>query len=173
MEVASRFEVKSYPTLIYFKDGKLAFHYDQGRKKDDFVKFMKDPRAPPPPEPIWSEISSPHINHLTDDTFHKFLKRKKHSLVMFYAPWCGHCKAFKPGFQEAADALASDRKLGLAALDCTTNNKIAEEFGIKSYPTIKYFLNDKFIEDYSGPRSKDGVVDYLNKMVEVSVKTEL
>ena len=48
----------------------------------------KEPPPPPPAEPEWSEIES-EINHLQDDNFKDFLKKKKHVLVMFYAP----CKA--------------------------------------------------------------------------------
>ena len=33
--------------------------------------------------------------HLTEDDFVSFVKKKKHVLVMFYAPWCGHCKRAK------------------------------------------------------------------------------
>ena len=38
---------------------------------------------------------------------------------MFYAPWCGHCKAAKPEFTAAAEALADDASKSLAAVDCT------------------------------------------------------
>ncbi|OAF66186.1 hypothetical protein A3Q56_06101, partial [Intoshia linei] len=26
----------------------------------------------------------------------------KYTIAMFYAPWCGHCKSFKPEFTKAA-----------------------------------------------------------------------
>lgn len=45
----------------------------------------KEPPPPPPPEKNWSEIPS-EVKHLTDETFKGFLKKKKHVLVMFYAP---------------------------------------------------------------------------------------
>lgn len=45
----------------------------------------KEPPPPPPPEKDWSEVPS-EVNHLTDETFKGFLKKKKHVLVMFYAP---------------------------------------------------------------------------------------
>ena len=45
----------------------------------------KEPPPPPPPEKDWSEVES-EVEHLTDDTFKGFLKKKKHVLVMFYAP---------------------------------------------------------------------------------------
>lgn len=48
------------------------------------------PSEPPAPEPEWSDEPSAVV-HLNDDNFASFLKTKKHSLVMFYAP----CKCFE------------------------------------------------------------------------------
>lgn len=81
----------------------------------------KEPAPPPPPEPAWSTVPS-KVSHLTSKDFKSFLKSKSSVLVMFYAPWCGHCKKAKPEYQAAADKLAkeSDSKV-FAAVDCTTN----------------------------------------------------
>lgn len=43
------------------------------------------PEAPPPPEPTWEEQQT-SVLHLTGDNFRETLKKKKHTLVMFYAP---------------------------------------------------------------------------------------
>jgi len=162
--LGQQFDVKGYPTFWYFKNGVKAFQYNQGRKKDDFVSFLKDPQEPPPPpppEPAWNEVPS-QVAHLDDDNFQKSLKNKKHAVVMFYAPWCGHCKAFKPGYQEAAEELKDNKKVRLAAVDCTINTKTASEFGITGYPTLKYFSYGKYVEDYSGPRTKEGLIEFFN-----------
>ena len=66
----------------------------QLREEKSILKFMSNPSeppAPPPPETPWSEETS-DVVHLDDESFKPFLKKKKHVLVMFYAPWCGHCK---------------------------------------------------------------------------------
>ena len=46
----------------------------------------KEPPAPPPPEKPWSEEEN-EIEHLSEENFKSALKKKKHYLVMFYAPW--------------------------------------------------------------------------------------
>lgn len=84
-----RFEVKGYPTVKYFKNGEFAFDAGHVREEKDIVKFMEDPAEPPPPPPPekpWSEESS-EVIHLSEENFKPILKRKKHVLVMFYAPW--------------------------------------------------------------------------------------
>lgn len=43
------------------------------------------PEAPPPPEPTWEEQQT-SVLHLSGDNFRETLKKKKHTLVMFYAP---------------------------------------------------------------------------------------
>jgi hypothetical protein len=43
---------------VYFKDGNKTFEHPGLRKEPDIVKFMKDPKEPPPPAPeeaAWSE----------------------------------------------------------------------------------------------------------------------
>lgn len=44
-----------------------------------------EPPPPPAPEAPWEDEPS-DVVHLNDETFKPFLKKKKHVLVMFYAP---------------------------------------------------------------------------------------
>ena len=52
--------------------------------------------------------------------------------IMFYAPWCGHCKSMKPEFNKAAAVLQEGGLEGrLAAVDVTSNRELGDEFGVK------------------------------------------
>ncbi|CAB3986332.1 disulfide-isomerase A5-like, partial [Paramuricea clavata] len=160
--LGKRFEVKGFPSVKYFKDGEFAFEMNE-RKADTIVDFMKDPKEPPPPppsEPEWSETES-EISHLQDVHFKDFLKKKKHVLVMFYAPWCGHCKKAKPEFTEAANHYAGNKKIGFAAVDCTKETASCSAHGVQGYPTFKYFNYGKNDEKYTGGRTKDDFIKFM------------
>ncbi|XP_029905071.1 sulfhydryl oxidase 1 [Myripristis murdjan] len=63
-------------------------------------------------------------------------------VVEFYASWCGHCIAFSPVYKSLArDIKEWKPAVDLAAIDCAVeeNRKVCTGFGIRGYPTIKFF----------------------------------
>ena len=69
-----------------------------------------------------------------------FLTQENSALVMFYAPWCGHCKRMKPEYAKAASSMKERGVPGkLAAVDTTIHRALGQRFEIRGYPTILYF----------------------------------
>uniref|UniRef100_A0A1I8FDU9 Thioredoxin domain-containing protein n=1 Tax=Macrostomum lignano TaxID=282301 RepID=A0A1I8FDU9_9PLAT len=105
--IRQAFNITGYPTIIYINP---------------------TPPKAPEPEKDWAE-EAPDVKFLTDNNFVTSLAQQSSALVMFYAPWCGHCKAMKPAYQAAAQQL---KQLGipglLAAVDATKYRKTAEQF---------------------------------------------
>jgi len=89
-------------------------------------------------------------------------EHSKHLLFM-YAPWCGHCKAFKPELSKASLKLEEHGTLEgkLFAADCTgAAAEICAKHEVKSYPTLKWIDGDK-VEEYSGGNGAKGVLDFF------------
>ncbi|GAB6019292.1 hypothetical protein CHUAL_000887 [Chamberlinius hualienensis] len=161
-QIASKLGVKGYPTVKYFKDGQFAFDVSF-RTADKIIEFMKDPKEPPPPPPPekpWHETES-SVHHLDETTFKSLLKKKKHALVMFYAPWCGHCKRAKPEFEDAAGQLQDDLQVAFAAVDCTTHTALCNAYNVRGFPSIKYFNYLKNETEYSGDRTSESFVNFM------------
>ncbi|VEN40613.1 unnamed protein product [Callosobruchus maculatus] len=162
--LASRYSVKGYPTVIYFEQGERRFDVNV-REAARIVEFMREPREPPPPPPPerpWADEEAGDVIHLTEDNFKPFLRKKKHVLVIFYAPWCGHCKKTKPEFIEAAAKFRDDPKVEFAAVDCTIQQALCNANDVKGYPTLKYYsYYTKNTRVYNGGRTADDFVRFM------------
>ncbi|EDO41376.1 predicted protein, partial [Nematostella vectensis] len=161
--LGKRFKVEGYPTGTSYMDGEFAFDVNE-RKGDSIVNFMKDPKEPPrppPPEQEWSEIPS-EVYHLSDTTFKSFVKKKKHVLVMFYAPWCGHCKKAKPELMSAAKHHKDKNKIAYAAVDCTKEMAVCQQFGVEGYPTFRYFNYGKNDFKYTSGREAKDFIQFMD-----------
>lgn len=162
-EIASKYGVKGYPTLKYFELGESKFDVKL-RDTDSIVKFMENPEEPPAvveeKELSWEDEES-DVVFLSDETFKTFLKKKKHCLVLFYAPWCFHCKNAKPEYIKAAEVFRDDPKVEFAAVDCTKHSGICSAYEVRGYPSIKYFSYLKTHKDYQGERKEEDFIKFM------------
>lgn len=104
---------------------------------------------------------SSDVLSLTKDTFSSVVNPESLILVEFYAPWCGHCKALAPHYEEAATTL-KDKDIKLTKVDCVDQADLCQSHGVQGYPTLKVFRNGEST-DYSGPRKADGIISYMLK----------
>lgn len=107
---------------------------------------MKSAPAPPPvQEEKWADAPGSQVLHLSSQSFQQGLAGKQ-ALVMFYAPWCGHCKKAKPEYQAAAAMLADDSQV-LAAVDCTVDRGKARALVADTLGDFHSMLTYRFIKE--------------------------
>lgn len=80
---------------------------------------------------------------LTNDNFHQELSQGSH-FVMFYAPWCGHCKRLHPIWIQLAEKYNEEQErdfVTIGKVDCTVETGLCSEQDVTGYPTLKLFNN--------------------------------
>jgi thioredoxin 2 len=87
-------------------------------------------------------------------------------VVLFWVSWCGHCKTFKPVFEEVAKELnaKNSEKIKFCEIETTKGPKIASKAGIQGTPTTCFFKNGKEVDRITGSCSKEELVDVIKNL---------
>ncbi|KAK6948169.1 hypothetical protein K445DRAFT_319098 [Daldinia sp. EC12] len=111
---------------------------------------------------VYAADAASDVTQLNKDTFDDFVKGNDLVLAEFFAPWCGHCKALAPEYEEAATTL-KEKSIKLAKVDCTEESELCQTYGVEGYPTLKIFRGLDNITPYTGQRKAAAITSYMIK----------
>jgi len=116
-------------------------------------------------------LNDPSVKDYTDsnqeDDLNTLKNSTKKSFIMFYAPWCGHCKSSMPAYQRIIDSYKNDPNITVFKVNCDDNKDIAREHNIEGYPTIRLYPSgmknkNKYL-DYDGERTFEEMNSYIKQ----------
>lgn len=86
------------------------------------------------------------IIHVSSAEQFKEVTKKGKVLVDFYADWCGPCKMQAP----VLDELDKKSKVTIAKVNVDELSDLAEQFGVRSIPTLMVFKDGKTLKQEPG-----------------------
>jgi protein disulfide-isomerase A6 len=179
--LGKRFGVSGFPTLKWF-DGKSdkPTDYSGGRDLESLSKFITEKSSIKPK--VKGKLPS-QVVYLNDKTFKEKVGKDQDVLVAFTAPWCGRtspqfflrqwiianiytdCKTLAPVWETLANDFVTEPGVLIAKVDAEAENSkaLAQEQGVSSYPTIKYFPKGSTEAlPYNGARAEKDFIDFIN-----------
>lgn len=98
------------------------------------------------------------ININKNNFQNEVMNSDKPVLLDFWAPWCAPCRMVVPIIEEIAGE-RPDIRVGKINVD--EQPELASEFSIMSIPTLVVMKNGKIVQQVSGARPKNAILEML------------
>ena len=92
--------------------------------------------------------------------------KPKVKFVMYYVPWCPHCRTAKPEWKKLKEYSEQLPWADVQSVDCEENPSEAENNNIQYFPTMLVFKGGESGREYEGPRSFANMKEFLNNQIE-------
>lgn len=106
-------------------------------------------------------MANDKILELTDAEFENVIKSDQPTLVDFWAPWCGPCKAIGPVIEDLA--VEYDGKVTIAKMNVDDNPATPGKYGIRAIPTLILFKSGEEVDKITGSVGKTQLVALIDK----------
>ena len=107
-------------------------------------------------------MAGENVLQVTDADFDsQVIKADLPTLVDFWAPWCGPCKAIAPVVNELAAEYAGRVKMCKMNVDESPNTP--GKYGIRAIPTLILFKGGKIVDQIVGAVGKTQLIALIGK----------
>lgn len=104
---------------------------------------------------------------LTAESFQSLITMSQEPwFIKFYAPWCHHCQAMAPTWDQLAKSMRG--KLNIAEVNCDKESLLCKkDVKVGAFPTIMFFKGAERA-DYTGLRGLGDFVQYADKAIDLA-----
>lgn len=110
---------------------------------------------------------SPFIIDVTAENFSAVVlegSMKQPVLVDFWADWCQPCQALMPVLSKMAEQ--SQGLFILAKINSDQNQDLAQQFGVRSLPTVKLFKNGQPVDEFMGALPESQIQAFIDQHID-------
>lgn len=107
----------------------------------------------------------PAIININESNLHQTLEQSMQIPVLFYF-WSArsqHCQELTPVLERLAQEYGG--QFILAELDCDAEPAVAQQFGLRSIPTVYLFQNGQPVDGFQGPQPEEAIRTLLHKVL--------
>ena len=108
-------------------------------------------------------MANDKVQQVSDAEFDSVINSDTPTLVDFWAPWCGPCKAIGPVVEDLATEY--EGKVTITKMNVDDNPATPGKFGIRAIPTLILFKSGEVVDQITGAVGKSQLVDLIKKAI--------